>query len=244
MIIAVLPAYNEGSCIGALLNSFTDAMEEEGKACRIIVVNDGSTDDTEKVVLGFQHRIHLDLVNHEQNQGLAEAIKTGLLRAVQTSGDKDVIITMDADNSHLPGLLFRMVRLIHEGNDVVIASRYQKGAKIRGLSAWRKFLSFGASLLFRFVFPMQGVSDYTCGYRAYKSALLKKAFHEYGSEFISEPGFSCMVDILLKLRKYDPIVEEVPLILRYDQKKSASKMNVSKTVRQTLRLLIKRRFNA
>src|SRR6266540_948630 len=141
MIIAVLPAYNEGSCIGALLNSFTDAMEEEGKACRIIVVNDGSTDDTEKVVLGFQHRIHLDLVNHEQNQGLAEAIKTGLLRAVQTSGDKDVIITMDADNSHLPGLLFRMVRLIHEGNDVVIASRYQKSAKIRGLSAWRRFLS-------------------------------------------------------------------------------------------------------
>lgn len=242
MIVVVLPAYDEGTCIGDLLSSFIEAIEEERKSCRIIVVNDGSTDNTEEVVLGFKNRIDLELVNHPQNRGLAEAIKTGLLHAVETSSERDVIITMDADNSHLPGLLFRMVRLVREGNDVVIASRYQKGAKIRGLTSYRKLLSFGAALLFRVILPMEGVRDYTCGYRAYKASLLKKAFREYGDEFISEPGFSCMVDILLKLRKYDPILEEVPLILRYDQKKSASKMNVGKTVRQTLRLLVRRRL--
>lgn len=242
MIVVVLPAYNEGSCIGDLLHSFCEAVEEEGRPCRLVVVNDGSTDDTENIVLGFRDRIDIDLISHKQNKGLAEAIKTGLLRSVETSEERDVIITMDADNSHLPGLLFRMVRLIREGNDVVIASRYQKGAKIRGLSAYRKFLSYGAAVLFRIVLPMDGVRDYTCGYRAYKASLIKKAFREYGDEFISEPGFSCMVDILLKLRKYDPIIEEVPLILRYDQKKSASKMNVGKTIKQTLRLLVRRRF--
>jgi dolichol-phosphate mannosyltransferase len=242
MIVVVLPAYNEASCIGDLLGSFCEAVEEEGTSCRIIVVNDGSTDNTAEVVLGFRNRIDLELLDHPLNRGLAEAIKTGLLRAVESSAARDVIITMDADNSHLPGLLFRMVRLIREGNDVVIASRYQKGAKIRGVSLYRRVLSFGAALLFRMILPMEGVRDYTCGYRAYKAALLKKAFAEYGDEFISEPGFSCMVDILLKLRKYDPIVEEVPLILRYDQKKSESKMNVGKTVRQTLRLLLRRRF--
>lgn len=242
MIVAVLPAYNEASCIGDLLTSFCEAIEAEGKSCRIIVVNDGSSDNTAEVVSGFTSRIPLDLVNHPQNRGLAEAIKTGLLRAVETSDERDIIITMDADNSHLPGLLFRMVRLIREGNDVVIASRYQKGAKIRGLSIYRKTLSLGAAFLFRIVMPIPGVRDYTCGYRAYRAGLLKSAFREYGAEFISEQGFSCMVDILLKLRKYDPIVEEVPLILRYDQKKSASKMNVGKTVRQTLQLLFKRRL--
>jgi len=72
--------------------------------------------------------------------------------------------------------------------------------------------------------------------------LLKKAFQEYGDEFISEAGFSCMVDILIKLRKYDPIVEEVPLILRYDQKRSISKMDVRKTIWQTLYLLVRRRL--
>jgi dolichol-phosphate mannosyltransferase len=242
MIVVVLPAYNEASCIGALLDSFCDAIEDEGRPCRFVVVNDGSTDATAQVVGGFRERIDLDLVNHPQNRGLAEAIKTGLLRAVETSGPRDVIVTMDADNSHLPGLLFRMVRLVREGNDVVIASRYQKGARIRGLSLFRRFLSFGAAMLFRTILPMDGVRDYTCGYRAYRADLLKEAFGEYGDQFISEPGFSCMVDILLKLRKYEPIVTEVPLILRYDQKKSASKMNVKKTVQQTLRLLLRRRL--
>jgi dolichol-phosphate mannosyltransferase len=242
MIVVVLPAYNEALCIGALLSSFCEAISEEGKTCRLIVVNDGSSDGTGEVVSSFADRIPLELIDHPQNRGLAEAIKTGLVRAVETCSDRDTIVTMDADNSHLPGLLFRMVRLIREGNDVVIASRYQRGAKIRGLSLYRRFLSYGAAMLFRAILPMQGVRDYTCGYRAYKAALLKKAFQEYGDEFISEPGFSCMVDILIKLRKYDPIVEEVPLILRYDQKLSASKMNVSKTIGQTLRLLMRRRL--
>jgi len=244
MIVVVLPAYNEGTCIGELLNSFLLAVAEEGKSCRIIVVNDGSSDNTKDVVLGFRDRIDLELLDHPQNLGLAEAIKTGLLHAVATAAERDVIVTMDADNSHLPGLLFRMVRLIREGNEVVIASRYQKGAKIRGLSYYRRLLSLGAALLFRTVLPMEGVRDYTCGYRAYRASLLQKAFREYGDEFISEPGFSCMVDILLKLRKYDPIIEEVPLILRYDQKLSASKMKVRETVMQTLKLLIKRRLAA
>ena len=242
MIVVVLPAYNEASCIGALLDSFCEAIDEEGKACRLIIVNDGSTDDTEQTVSGFKNRVPLDLVTHPVNRGLAEAMKTGLMRAVATSTDRDVIVTMDSDNSHLPGLLFRMVRLIREGNDVVIASRYQKGARIRGLSLYRRMLSLGAALLFRTILPMDGVRDYTCGYRAYRAALVRQAFDAYGDEFISEAGFSCMVDILLKLRKYDPIITEVPLILRYDQKKSASKMNVARTVRQTLRLLVRRRL--
>jgi dolichol-phosphate mannosyltransferase len=242
MIVVVLPAYNEASCIGDLLSSFCEAIAEEGKACRLIVVNDGSADETGNIVSGFADRVPLELINHPQNRGLAEAIKTGLLRAVETCSDRDTIVTMDADNSHLPGLLFRMVRLIREGNDVVIASRYQHGAKIRGLSTYRRFLSYAAAILFRRILPMHGVRDYTCGYRAYRAALLRRAFQEYGDEFISEPGFSCMVDILIKLRKFDPIVEEVPLILRYDQKRSVSKMNVRKTVGQTLRLLAKRRL--
>ena len=51
-----------------------------------------------------------------------------------------------------------------------------------------------------------------------------------------------MVEILLKLRKYDPIIEEVPLILRYDQKRSVSKMKVGKTIGQTMKLLVRRRL--
>lgn len=238
----VLPAYNEAECIGDLLKSLCDAIDEEGTPSRLIVVNDGSSDDTAVVVEAFKERIDLDLVTHTENRGLAEAIKSGLMRAVATASDRDVIVTMDADNTHLPGLLFRMVRLVREGNDLVIASRYQRGSQIRGLSLYRRALSFAGSQLFRLLLPISGVRDFTCGYRAYRAGLLKMAFAEYGPVFISEPGFSCMVDILLKLRKYDPIITEVPIILRYDQKMSSSKMDVGRTLRQTLLLLFKRRF--
>jgi dolichol-phosphate mannosyltransferase len=242
MLITVLPAYNEASCIGDLLNNFIIAFEGNREIYRVIVVNDGSVDNTEEVVLGFKNKIDIELVNHPQNRGLAEAMKTGLQRAVETIEDEDVIITMDADNTHPPELILKMVELIQTGNDVVIASRYQKGAKVIGLSLYRKILSAYASILFRLILPVKGVKDYSCGYRAYRGSLLKRAFKDYGNNFITERGFSCMVDILLKLKKYEPKVKEVPLILRYDQKKSLSKMKVGNTIKQTLWLLLRRRF--
>ena len=242
MITIVLPAYNEAACIGALLESFAAVLATGSEECRFIVVNDGSTDDTEQVVRGFQHRLPLELINHPANRGLAGAIATGLQQAVASCSAEDVIVTLDADNSHPPELLFPMVRLIREGAAVVVASRYQPGAEIHGLSLFRQVLSFGAALLFRLVFPLPGVRDYTCGYRAYRAGLLQRAMGDYGDAFISETGFSCMVDILLKLRRYEPVMVEVPLILRYDQKKSVSKMKVGRTVRQTLLLLLRRRL--
>lgn len=242
MILVVLPAYNEASCIGALLESYCEVIEGKNEKFRIIVVDDGSTDGTGKVVLGFSDRLPLELITHPGNRGLAEALRTGLHRALEVAGDRDVIVTMDADNSHLPGLLPRMVALVREGHDVVIASRYQKGAVIKGVSGFRQVLSLGAGFLFRCILPLKGARDYTCGYRAYRASILRRAFADYGEAYISEKGFSCMVDLLLKLRRYDPIITEVPIILRYDQKTSDSKMNVAKTVRQTLRLLVRRRL--
>ena len=242
MVIVVLPAYNEASCIGDLLHSFVAAVPQTGVPCRVIVVNDGSTDDTAGVVLGFQQKLDIELINHPVNRGLAEAIRTGLSRAAEISAGDDVIVTMDADNSHPPDLVARMLPLIRDGYDVVIASRYQEGARVVGLSPFRTLLSSGASLLFRTILPVSGVRDYSCGYRAYRATLLKKAISEYGESFITERGFSCMVDILLKLRRYAPAIAEVPLVLRYDQKKSVSKMKVGKTVRQTLWLLLRRRI--
>lgn len=243
MIIVVLPAYNEASCIGALLESFLEVVDES-LPCRFIVVNDGSSDETVSIVQSFAGRLEIHLISHTTNRGLAEAMKTGFARVVETAAENDIVVTMDSDNSHLPGLMYRMVQLIKEGHDIVIASRYRCGAWTVGLSRFRRMMSYGASLLFRSIMPIRGVRDYTCGYRAYRASVIKRAFVDYGSQFISESGFSCMVDILLKLRRYDLIITEVPLILRYDQKLSSSKMDVRKTIIQTLTLLAKRRLSS
>jgi dolichol-phosphate mannosyltransferase len=243
MITIVLPAYNEAANIKPLLVAMKRAMEDSGLTdYRIILVNDGSTDGTGEVARS-QTDMRIEVLDNEQNVGLAETLKRGLLHAVQGSADDDIIVTMDSDNSHTPTLIMRMVQGIREGNDVVIASRYRYGARTRGLSRARRALSYGASALFRLLLPIDGVRDYTCGYRAYRGLLLRRAFRDLGPDrLISERGFSCMVDILLKMREYDPIITEVPLILRYDKKVGASKMNVARTVGDTRVLIARRRF--
>ncbi len=243
MIIVVLPAYNEEEAIAPLLHKLARTLEARFQAARVIVVDDGSTDNTASLVRAFQkERRHAEvrLVEHGDNRGLSEAIKTGLRHALHEAADEDIVVTMDADNTHSPGLIFRMALLIEEGSDVVIASRYAPGAQEVGLSAQRRVLSWGASWLFRVLFPFKGVKDYTCGYRAYRAAVLKEAFARWGENFVSEQGFSCMVDILLKLRQMGVVVTEAPLILRYDLKPGASKMNVGQTMLDTLRLIGKR----
>jgi dolichol-phosphate mannosyltransferase len=184
----------------------------------------------------------LSVHRHPENQGLGATIRDGLKLAAERCGDRDMVIAMDADNSHTPGLIRTMTRLVLEGNDVVIASRYQRGAYVRGLSLSRQLLSYGARILFQVFFPIPGVRDYTCGYRAYRGGVLREAFRRYGNEFISEGGFQCMVDILLKLRSMNVIIRECPLILRYDFKAGASKMKVADTIWRTLELLVRRRF--
>lgn len=242
----VLPAYNEAESLKSLLPELIKSLKGQEKESHIYVVDDGSTDNTAGQVRKIsstklrQRRGKLTLIRHERNLGLSEAINSGLRRALKDSENDDIIVTMDADNSHLPGLINRMVRLIEEGNDVVISSRFAAGARVRGVPLGRRILSRVASFLFRFLFPIRGVKDYTCGYRAYKVSLLKKAMAKYGKSFIDQKGFSCMVDILLKLRELDPIITEVPMILRYDLKPGKSKMNVGKTVIETLNLIVRR----
>lgn len=241
-VIVVLPAYNEEACLARLLDRIDEAMFEANQPYQVLVVDDGSSDRTAEIARSFCGRMPLILVQHAVNEGLGGTIKDGLLRAAQEARDKDVIITMDADDTHTPGLILRMLRMINEGHDVVIASRYQPGARVLGVPWFRRQLSNCASLLFRIVMPISGVRDYTCGYRAYRGQVIKQAIEQYGQSFVDQEGFQCMVDILLKLRKLDLIFGEVPFILRYDFKQGPSKMNVGRTITRTLMLMLKRKF--
>jgi dolichol-phosphate mannosyltransferase len=239
MILIVLPAYNEAAGLPALLRSIRQVMDEGRLAYKVVVVDDGSSDGTWDAIAAHAVEMPIVPVRHEKNRGLAEALRSGLQVAVGEAGPDDVIVTMDADNTHAPGLVMRMLGLIREGHDVVIGSRYVSGARVVGVPFHRRVLSGGASLLMRAVFPIEGVRDYTCGFRAYRASILQRAFARYSERLISQKGFSCMVDILLKLRTLepDPIMGEVPLVLRYDLKHGMSKMRAARTIVDTLVLM-------
>ena len=239
----VLPAYNEEESLGKLLDRINYYLCDSGiEDYEVIVVNDGSTDRTAEILEKYRQKMPLKVVLHETNKGLGRTIRDGLKHASEAASGNDIIITMDADDTHTPGFIYRMVNTIREGYDVVIASRYQKGARVYGLSFYRISLSLAASYIFRLFMPIKGVRDFTCGYRAYRAETLKKAFARYGDKFIDQEGFQAMVDIILRLRTMNVIFGEVPFILRYDMKQGTSKMNVKSTILKTLRLILKRRF--
>jgi len=242
VIHVVLPAYNEAANVGAVLRSLEKAGKESGMRMHAIVVDDGSSDCTGQVVRGHNGELEITLIQHSSNLGLGAALRSGLLAAMDRAADEDVVVTMDADDTHTPAAIVAMVTRIDQGFDVLIASRYQKGALVVGVPLGRRFLSYTASLLFRIVFPIKGVRDFTCGYRAYRASVLRQALSRYRQEFVNQEGFQCMVDILLKLSRINLRFEEVPIVLRYDRKGGKSKMKVMRTIYMTLTLLLKRRL--
>jgi len=243
MIYLLLPAYNEARNLPPLLDEFFTTMREHGQAeHKVLIQNDGSTDDTGSVARGLAQDRPVDVEDNPENLGLARTLKRVLVRAAEAANPSDILVTMDADNTHPAGLIPRMAQLIREGNDVVIASRYRYGAQMRGLDNLRRFMSIGAAAVFQLTLPIDGVRDYTCGFRAYRAAMIQHALADYGPDgLVSEEGFSCMVDLLLKLKRYKPFITEVPLVLRYDKKQGASKMKVAETVADTLKLVARRR---
>jgi len=104
-VFVVLPAYNEQDSLPPLLDAVRDALEPAGIPYSVIVVDDGSCDATALAASQASFHMPVELVEHGVNRGLAAAIRTGLTAAVARSGPNDVIVTMDADNTHPPRLI-------------------------------------------------------------------------------------------------------------------------------------------
>ena len=244
-IHVVLPIYNEAQSLPALfenLDKYLKELEAKGYKSRYVLCDDGSRDDSAKIIKEHGEVWPTKIVTHETNKGLGTTLRDGLWAALEDAKEEDIVVTMDADNTHPADLMLPMEKEIKAGADVVIASRYREGADVVGLSAFRKFMSWGARVCFQLVFPIPGLRDYTCGYRMYRVSLLKKAFAHYGKDFIEYSGFHAMADVLLRLARFGPKIAEVPMVLRYDLKGGASKMAVGSTVLKTLQMMLKRRF--
>ena len=244
MIVCVLPAYNEAEALPRLLQRMRACLPDLDEPLQQIVIDDGSTDGTgtaaEQMSSGEMPVI---VVRHERNRGLHGALDTGFRSALARVSDHDWIVTMDADDTHPPDLIASMLAQGRAGADVVIASRFQPGAEWHGLTWERVLFSYGVSWMFRLAWPMRHVRDYTCGYRLYRASILRRAYEKFGDAFVNEPSFACMPDVLWKISRLRPSFAEVPLPLHYDRKPGKSKMDVARTIRRTLGLIVKRRVN-
>ncbi len=232
MLVVMLPAYNESEAVTPLLARIAPVLEALPVEGRVLLVDDGSVDDTIAITRRECERLAvlLTVVEHGVNRGLGEALKSGFAWARDNLASGDVLVVMDTDNTHDPAAIPSMLDKLEEGHDVVIASRYAPGGEEVGLSPFRALLSRGASFVLSVFLPVQGARDYSCGYRAYTGETIARAFEIYGDDFITEAGFVSSAEILIKCAYLPARVGEVPLVLRYDLKGGASKMNITDTI--------------
>lgn len=225
-IFIILPIYNEKQNIECLIKNIAETCQGSNIDYRIVAVDDGSIDGTSSVLLSMCNEFPITKIKHKRNRGLGETIRDGFEKATEQAKSNDVILRMDADSTHEPKYIPSLVRAIESGFDVAIASRFSKGGGEVGLGSDRKWISRFANLAFRICFPLGGIKEYTCGYRAYRASILQSALQYYGNNFIQLRGlgFCCTVEKLLKLKLMGAKLVEVPFVLKYDLKKGPSKM--------------------
>jgi len=241
VIYVIFPAFNEEDSIGPALGALRKVMESRLDDLTAVLVDDGSSDRTvdvaKNVASEADGKFRLEVLQHGDNRGLGAGLRTGIYGCLDRSRDHDVIVTLDADNTHPPSLIPEMVDKLVDGNDVVIASRYQPGAIVHGVPFHRRVISDVARIVFQVFFPFPGVRDYTCCFRAYRVSLLRQARIVYGQDFCTARGFEAVTDILLRVRQLDVRASEVPIELEYEQRVGRSKMRVIRTMTRTLTLL-------
>lgn len=244
MIYVVLPAFNEERVIGALLRSLDAELAPRAIGYRTVIVDDGSTDGTiqeaERAAAETDGRLSLTVVRHPENRGLGAAIRTGIEWCLEHGAEGDVMVTLDADNTHPPALIPALVEQVERGADVAIASRYRRGSRVRGVPRSRLLLSEVARIVLQVTFPIRGVRDYTCCFRAMRLSTLRLAREVYGEELTTARGFEAVMDLLLRLRQLGIRATEIPLDLDYSDRVGRSKMRLLITVRRTCTLLVRR----
>jgi dolichol-phosphate mannosyltransferase len=226
MIYVLLPAYNEERSLSALLPKINHVFKTLKKDYRLFVCNDGSRDHTGEILKEFCGKMPLEILTHKINRGLGETSRDLFEMAAELSHPDDVIIRMDCDDTHEPKFFSDLFTKLDQGFDVVIASRFQPGGGQKGLSVYKAFVSLCANIFMKIIFPIRGVREYSCGFRAYRAKVVKTAIDIFGNNFIQLKGlgFTCTLEKLIRLKMLGAKFTEIPFTLRYDQKKSKSKM--------------------
>ena len=201
-LLVIIPTYNEASGIGSILDKTLIANPQ----LEILVVDDSSPDQTAKAVQSypaFKRRVHL--IKRKGKLGLGSAYKEGFRWAMARGFD--TCIQIDADLSHDPADIPRLIEALENGADVAIGSRYAGGVRVMNWPQDRLFLSLGAS---RLVGVLTGLplTDVTSGFKAIRCAALRGLDW---NRFTTE-GYGFQVELHYFLWKSGARLVEVPIV--------------------------------
>jgi len=235
-LVFVIPVYNEEENVPRLLADFESRPQLFETGGRVILVDDGSTDETAALIEAHEGDVPVQLVRLGENQGPGVAFREGFAAALADCDDDTLVVTLEGDTTSDLDALPLMLERIAAGADLVIADWVMEN-----VSAVRRGLSHAAGFVVRHGLGLKAktVSSF---FRVYRVSALRLAFERYGDDFISESGFACKAEILVKLSALGIRVEEVPVPLDWNRRLGKSKMPVVRTTLAYWRMLLRLRF--
>jgi dolichyl-phosphate beta-glucosyltransferase len=204
----VIPAYNEESRIGETLQGMIDYCRERPYLVEIIVVDDGSDDDTRRIAESYADRgIPLEVIRYELNRGKGHAVKTGMLAA-----RGQYALFADADMSTPIEMLERFEPLMESGQDVIIGTRKVAQATVaRHQPFYRESMGKVFTWLSNFTLGL-GVSDFTCGFKCFSRKAVKPVFER---QVIDGWGYDTEIIFIASTLGFG--ISEVPMVWYNDE---------------------------
>jgi dolichyl-phosphate beta-glucosyltransferase len=199
----VIPAYNEGARLGATLEKVLAYVRSQGWNAEVIVVNDGSRDNTAELVRGFAARDPVvRLVENPGNRGKGYAVRNGMLNA-----RGKVVVFSDADLSSPIEEMPKLLAALAAGADIAIGSRWLKAElQTQRQSVLRQLFGRVFNLLLRIILGLR-FKDTQCGFKAFTRRAAQTILP---MQRIERWGFD--PEILFLARKFGFRVEEVPVL--------------------------------
>lgn len=166
VLTIVVPAYNEAENLKIVVPELLELCAQHN--WKLIITNDGSKDDTAKVLTTFEAAEHLKVIHHKLNRGYGAAIKSGIIAC-----DTEYLITVDADGQHRKEDILNLFQIaLSQDADMVVGSR--KGTKAASVmrAIGKSIIRFTAKLML--TVP---VHDINSGMKIYRTALAKRYIH-------------------------------------------------------------------
>jgi len=213
----ILPTYCEVENIEEIIRE----IEKLNLDLSILVIDDSSPDGTANIVRKLQKEYgNIILLTRPRKMGLGTAIKDGFKLLLSLKNPPKYIITMDADHSHNPAEIPKIVAPVkYGGYDMCIGSRYHQGGAVKNWSFPRKIISKVANIIAKLAVGAQ-IKDYTSGMRCYSAKLVQSVINKLHSQ-----TYEIQIEVIRQAAKQGFGVIEVPITF-INRKKGKSKLSV------------------
>lgn len=201
----IIPAYNESAILPEAVRRIEAYMRLKGISWELVIVNDGSTDETAQVLAKLEAERSngsLRVISYEKNRGKGFAVKTGVLAARGES-----VLLTDADLSAPIKEADKLLKALSEGNDVAIGSRALRAPGCDVRQTLKRRLSGRVFNFFVRTLLLPGLHDTQCGFKAFTAEVATKLFNQARLD-----GFSFDVEILFLAKRSGCRIAEIPVM--------------------------------